>query len=238
MLGWIRFSYRLICFIISAFLLLVPLLILAKALGLSMRIRHGIFKIWRQAFLWAMGIEVRVQEGERPQEAAILMGNHRSYADILFVFSATPTIFLGKAEVKSWPIIGWAAMAVDSVFVQRSDKDSRRAARATLAQRIQKGMSPVVFPEGTTAASGLLPFNPGMFYTAAEMDLPIVPFVLNYSDPALAWVGDEKFVPHVLRMMRRPAWHVRVHIGPAFRGEDAEAMMGEVRAWMEARVNP
>lgn len=218
--------------------MMIPLLILAKLLRMPMSLRHGIFKIWRAFFLWAMGIEVRVQEGAAPREAAILMGNHRSYADILFVFSATPTIFLGKAEVKSWPIIGWAAQAIDAVFVNRSDKDSRRAARKALGERIQQGMSPVVFPEGTTAAQGLLPFNPGMFYTAAEMDLPIVPFVLNYSDPALAWVGEEQFVPHVLRMMRRPAWHVDVHIGPAFRGEDAEVLLADVRSWMEERVNP
>lgn len=238
MLGWIRFTYRLLWFLVSAFLVLVPLLILAKFLGLSMSIRHGLFKRWRAIFLAAMGIQVRVQEGSCPTEAAILMGNHRSYADILFVFSATPTIFLGKAEVKSWPIIGWAAQAVDAVFVQRQDKDSRRAARQALADRIQQGMSPVVFPEGTTAAEGLLPFNPGMFYTAADLDLPIIPFVLNYSDPAMAWVGEEKFVPHVLRMMRRPAWHVKVHIGPPMRNTDAEALLEEVRTWMAERVNP
>ena len=109
MLGWIRFAYRLLWFIVSAFLLLVPMLILAKFLGASMKFRHGLFKTWRAVFLAAMGIEVRVLEGSAPTEAAILMGNHRSYADILFVFSATPTIFLGKAEVKKWPIIGWAA---------------------------------------------------------------------------------------------------------------------------------
>ena len=238
MLGWIRFAYRLLWFIVSAFLLLVPMLILAKFLGASMKFRHGLFKTWRAVFLAAMGIEVRVLEGSAPTEAAILMGNHRSYADILFVFSATPTIFLGKAEVKKWPIIGWAAQAVDAVFVQRQDKESRRAARKALGDRIQQGMSPVVFPEGTTTASGLLPFNPGMFYTAAEMDLPIVPFVLQYSDPGMAWVGEEKFVPHVLRMMRRPAWHVTVKIGPPMRNTDAEALLEVVRTWMAARVSP
>lgn len=238
MLGWIRFIYRLLWFLVSGFLVLVPLLIMAKFLRLPVGFRHGLFKTWRAIFLFAMGIQVRVQEGSSPTEAAILMGNHRSYADILFVFSATPTIFLGKAEVKKWPLIGWAAQAVDAVFVQRSDKDSRRAARQALADRIQQGMSPVVFPEGTTTGEGLLPFNPGMFYTAAELDLPIIPFVLNYSDPAMAWIGEEKFVPHVLRMLRRPTWHVNVHIGPPIRNADGEALLGSVRTWMVDRVNP
>ncbi len=235
-MAFFRLLYRSICFLVSGLLLLVPLLILAKLLGLPMGIRHGLYKAWRAFFLWAMGIEIKVEEGHIPNEAAILMGNHRSYADILFVFSATPTVFLGKAEVKSWPLIGWAGMAVDAVFVDRSNKDSRRSSREELAKRIQMGLSPVVFPEGTTVAQGLLPFNPGMFYTAAELDLPIVPFVLKYSDPEMAWVGEEKFVPHLLRMLQRPAWYIDVHIGPAFKGTEGEALLQEVRSWMEARV--
>jgi len=232
----LRLLYRSTCFLVSGLLLLVPLLILAKLLGMPMGVRHGIFKVWRAFFLWAMGIKINVVEGEKPIEAAILMGNHRSYADILFVFSATPTVFLGKAEVRSWPLVGWAGMAVDAVFVDRSNKDSRRAARQELANRIQMGLSPVVFPEGTTVAQGLLPFNPGMFYTAAELDLPIVPFVLEYSDPEMAWVGEEKFVPHLLRMLQRPAWHIDVHIGPTFRGTEGAVLLQEVRGWMELRV--
>jgi len=53
----------------------------------------------------------------------------------------------------------------------------------------------------------------------------------------MAWVGEEKFVPHVLRMMRRPAWHVTVKIGPPMRNTDAEALLEGVRTWMAARVN-
>ena len=236
MIGYVRLLLRSVWFLLTAFCLLVPGLILAKLLGMPMGVRHGMFKLWRAQFLWAMGIKIHLKEGVKPTEAAIIMGNHRSYADILFVFSGTPTVFLGKAEVKSWPIIGWAAMAIDAVFVKRSDKESRRQARQTLAERIQKGLSPVVFPEGTTVASGLLPFNPGMFYTAAELQLPIIPFVMNYSDPEMAWVGEEKCVPHLLRILQRPAWSVDVHIGPAFRGEEGEVLLQEVRDWMGARV--
>ncbi len=236
MIGFGRLLFRLTWFVGTGFCILVPLLILAKLFGMPMHIRHGIFKLWRAQFLWAMGIKIHVQEGEKLSQAAILIGNHRSYADVLFVFSGTPTVFLSKAEVQFWPIFGWAAMAVDAVFVQRGNKESRRQARQVLADRIRRGLSPVVFPEGTTVAEGLLPFNPGMFYTAAELDLPIVPFVLNYSDPEMAWVGEEKFVPHLIRMFQRPAWSIDVHIGPVFKGSDGEALLQEVRSWMENRV--
>jgi 1-acyl-sn-glycerol-3-phosphate acyltransferase len=47
-----------------------------------------------------MGIKIKVKSGLKPEFAAILMGNHRSYADVLFILSGTPTVFLSKAEIK------------------------------------------------------------------------------------------------------------------------------------------
>jgi len=236
MIGYFRLIVRLSWLVITGFLVLIPLLILAKLFGLPMRIRHGLFASWRVQFLWVLGIRVNRVEGQKPAQSAILMGNHRSYADVLFIESGSPTIFLGKDEVRTWPFIGWAAMAIDTVFVKRKNKASRSKARQALADRIKMGLSPVVFPEGTTVAQGLLPFHPGMFYTAAELSLPVIPFVLNYSDPEMAWVGEEKFVPHLLRVLQRPRWSVDLHIGPTFSRSDAELLHQEVRAWMESRV--
>jgi len=183
-----------------------------------------------------MGIKIRVREGVPPKEAGILMANHRSYVDVMFFRSATPQIYLSKAEVRNWPLIGWGAQALDVVFVDRSSKESRSASRAELADRVQRGLSPVVFPEGTTVDRGLLEFNPGMFYTAAELGVPIVPFVMEYSDPKMAWVDDDTFVSHLLKMLTRPAWYVDLYIGEPVCGTDGAELSAEIREWMRQRV--
>jgi 1-acyl-sn-glycerol-3-phosphate acyltransferase len=120
--------------------------------------------------------------------------------------------------------------------VDRSSKESRSASRAALSDRVQRGLSPVVFPEGTTTERGLLDFNPGMFYTAAELNVPIVPFVMEYSDPKMAWVHDDTFVSHLLKMLSRPAWSVDLYIGTPQRSSDGAALAETVRAWMLERV--
>ncbi len=211
-------------------------LVLLKTLGASIKARHGYLAVGKKLWLAMMGIQIRVREGVPPREAGILMANHRSYVDVMFFRSATPQIYLSKAEVKSWPLIGWGAKALDVVFVDRSSKESRSASRAELAERVRSGLSPVVFPEGTTVDRGLLEFNPGMFYTAAELGVPVIPFVMEYSDPKMAWVDDDTFVTHLLKMLTRPPWHVDLYIGEPVRNPDGAQLAEEIRAWMLQRV--
>jgi 1-acyl-sn-glycerol-3-phosphate acyltransferase len=231
-----RIVYRLPLMLLILLNLVFGLLIL-KAIGLPMTWRHRFLNAGKAVFLGMMGIKIRLREGSAPREAAILMANHRSYIDVLFFKSSTPQIYLSKIEVKSWPIIGWGAQALDVVFVDRSSKESRSASRAALSDRVRRGLSPVVFPEGTTTERGLLDFSPGMFYTAAELNVPIGPFVMEYSDPKMAWVHDDTFVSHLLKMLSRPAWSVDLYIGTPQRSNDGAALAETVRSWMLERVN-
>lgn len=230
-----RILYRLPLLLLILFSIVLGLVLL-KLVGASIRVRHGYLAVGKKLWLWMMGITVVVREGVPPREAGILMANHRSYVDVLFFKSATPPIYLSKIEVKRWPLIGWAARALDVVFVDRSSKESRSASRAELAERVRMGLSPVVFPEGTTVDRGLLEFNPGMFFTAAELGVPVVPFVMEYSDPKMAWVDDDTFVSHLLKMLTRPGWQVNLFIGEPLRGSDGEVLKNQVSNWMLERV--
>lgn len=230
-----RILYRLPLLLLILFSVVLGLMLL-KLLGASIRIRHGYLAVGKKLWLWMMGIKVVVREGVPPREAGILMANHRSYVDVLFFKSATPPIYLSKIEVRSWPLIGWAARALDVVFVDRSSKESRSASRAELAERVRLGLSPVVFPEGTTVDRGLLEFNPGMFFTAVELGVPVVPFVMEYSDSKMAWVDNDTFVSHLLKMLVRPPWKVDLFIGQPLLGTDGEVLKNQVYNWMLERV--
>ncbi len=222
---------RIIYFLVSALLALLALLTM-RLFGRRPRIQNWIYTTWRSGFLTCMGIRIR-SEGEVYRSPALLVANHRSYADVLFVDSPLPVVFLSKAEVRSWPLIGWAARAMDTVFVDRSNKDNRRAAREALRDRMRHNECPVVFPEGTTVAEGLLPFHPGMFAVAAEEGWPVVATALEYSDSSMAWVGEEAFVPHLFRVLDHPRWTVYRRISPPFTHSDPELLMELVRSWME-----
>ena len=216
---------------LSSMLLTIPLLIILRLFGRFPRAQFAIYSAWRGLFLGAMGIRVHYT-GNPYSHPALLVANHRSYADVLFVPSLTPVVFLAKIEIRHWPLIGWGARAMDTVFVDRSTKDSRRAARVALRDRMSHGESAIVFPEGTTTAQGLNPLHPGMFVVAAEESWPVVAYAMEYSDPDMAWVGHEAFVTHMVRMLKRPMWHVNVIISEPMTHSDPDQLMENVRKWM------
>ncbi|MDP6909602.1 MAG: lysophospholipid acyltransferase family protein, partial [Flavobacteriales bacterium] len=144
----------------------------------------------------------------------------------------TISVFVAKAEVKKMPMLGWGASAVDTLYVDRKSKDSGRETRKEISERIRKGRSVIIFPEGTTGdAGGLLPLKPGMFYVAAEEGFPIVPMVIFYENPGLAWVGDDNMAGHFFRNFSKLRTTAHVVFGEPITGKDGEELMVRVRDW-------
>ena len=123
------------------------------------------------------------------------------------------------------PSSAGAPRCLGTIWVDRKSKDSRRATRASVRNRLQEGMGIVIFPEGTTyKGPELLEYRPGMFYTCAEEGFPIVPVALEYKDPNIAWVNKEWFVPHAFHHFGAKTIDVAVRIGEAVHMTDAEAL--------------
>ncbi|MFI5314729.1 MAG: lysophospholipid acyltransferase family protein [Myxococcota bacterium] len=196
--------------------------------------RHG--HVWARRLLAALGIEVSVR-GAPPPGPHLLLGNHRSYIDILAVLGVRPCGFLAKAEIGSWPIFGTAARLHPTVFVAREDRDSRKRAREGALALLQKGLAFAAFPEGTTCTGpGILPFFPGLFRLAEEYDFRVVPFAIEYEDRADAWVADDPFVGHFLRTFRKPRVRLQLSFGPTLRQRPAEELRRRATDWIRGEV--
>ena len=159
---------------------------------------------------WALGIKVEVR-GTPAAERAITIANHRSYADIPVLSSLVPVVFLAKAEVAKWPIIGFAARKARTVFVDRHDFKSRERSRLTLRERIEEGFSVLVFSEGTTSARGTLnPLKPGMFHEAAASNLPLQIVYIEFAEDEDSWIGDTSVGGHFFTRFSR--WRTEVKV--------------------------
>jgi len=171
-------------------------------------------------------------EGQLPDEPAVLMGNHRSYMDGILFPVGFPVVFVARKETKSWPVIGWGATLIGTIWVDRKSKESRTATRKTVRNRLDEGMGIVIFPEGTThRGPDLLEYRPGMFYTCAEEGFPIVPVALEYGDPNIAWVGNSWFIPHAFHHLGAKHLDVAVRFGTPVHRDDAEELRTHVRNW-------
>ena len=146
------------------------------------------------------GLEVR-SSGPLPLGPVLLASNHVSWLDPLVVASLVPCAPVSKIDVSRWPIVGALARDLGVVFVARGDASSGARALRQARAALDHGVPVLNFPEATTTVgTSVLPFRAGAFGLAISAGVPVVPVALRYDPPELAWVGEDSFVPHWLRL--------------------------------------
>lgn len=146
--------------------------------------RGKVYQYWARWWSWtllrAAGIDLDVEstEGARKVPEAIFMANHTSAADIvvLFVALSRDIRFVAKKELFWIPFLGWSMWLAGFIPVDREKKDKARETFDRIGKSLKKGISILVFPEGTRSRNGkLLPFKKAGFLLAMRTGLPIVP---------------------------------------------------------------
>lgn len=157
-------------------------------------------KRWADEFVKIIGAKLTV-EGAPPKTGSyIYVCNHRSFADIPILLSLVKCSMLSKAEVANYPIIGPAATAVGTIYVQREERNSRAQSLQVIAEHLAKGRSALLFPEGTTSPlAAMREWKPGIFLMAAKNNCPIVPVAIEYSDPRDQWDDADDVTAHFIK---------------------------------------
>ncbi|MDU1890202.1 MAG: 1-acyl-sn-glycerol-3-phosphate acyltransferase [Dysgonomonas sp.] len=107
---------------------------------------------------------------------SIIIANHQSFIDILFLLSLSPKLVMVTNEwVWKSPFFG-AVIRYAGYFFTGNGYEN---ALDSIEQRIKEGYSVVIFPEGTRSYDGKLKrFHKGAFYLAKQLNLDILPIIL------------------------------------------------------------
>jgi len=108
----------------------------------------------------------------------IYVANHQSQFDIPALVLAMPTDFriVAKRELLYIPIFGWALWLAGFIFIDRTDREKAIRRLDRTVRIVRRGVSVVVFAEGTRSPDGrLLPFKKGGFVLALQAGVPVVP---------------------------------------------------------------
>lgn len=233
---FLRSCYRIPGFLGLCLLYIFPLLWVSFRHGKDRHRLHHLLLRFISHVYSLMGIRVFVT-GELPNQPSILMGNHRSYVDAVLIPAKHPVTYVARIESKNWPLIGWGATLLGTIWVNRKDPESRKKTRETVKARLRDGFGIIIFPEGTThIGPDLLEYRPSMFYISAEGGFPVTPIAIEYKDPQIAWVGQSMFVPHAWKHFGKKHVDVKVSIGKTISGSDGAVLMDEIRNWTSAEV--
>jgi lyso-ornithine lipid O-acyltransferase len=157
---------------------------------------------WCSGLLRLFGVRV-LTSGSVPKRGRghLVVANHRSTADILVLLRAFGGHMVSRADLAEWPLVGVAARAVGTVFVDRADAVSGANAVRAIRNRLVEGHSVIVFPEGTTfPGDQVRPFHAGAFVAALHSGADIVPVGLAYGAGSGAAFVQESFPAHLARM--------------------------------------
>lgn len=207
------------------------------------RVRNALFSNWSRLMLWLLGGST-VVHGARPAAPFFLASNHLGYLDILVLAQVAPAVFVSKAEVRHWPVIGWLTRLADTLYIRRERKSDIPRANAAIAAAIAGGDSVALFPEGTSSESDFaLPVRPPLLAVAAEYGIPVTPAAVHFEtrdgDPhahqAICYYGDMVFADHVWRLLHLKGFTVTLRFGQAnVHAADRKALARRVEAEIHA----
>ncbi len=127
---------------------------------------------------WRLRVEGSWPPGQR---AYVVVANHQSLLDILLLSKLPREMkWIAKESLFKVPWVGWIFRISGDISVRRGDSESGGAALAKARRYLERGMSVMIFPEGTRSVSAkLLPFKSGAFRLAIEAGVPILPVAVH-----------------------------------------------------------
>lgn len=169
---------------IGLMFLIFPFVLLASLWG---RYAGGnaIFRalhFWGDVWFFVCGIRVPIhyEVPHNLHKQYVFVANHVSNLDAAMLVKVIRQPFrpLGKIELQRLPIFGYIYKQV-VVVVDRSDAEHRRQSLQNLLNVMKRGISVIIFPEGTFNESNepLGSFYDGAFRIAIETQTPIKPVI-------------------------------------------------------------
>src|SRR4030043_1326985 len=144
---------------------------------------HLSARLWGKIQLATTGTTVKVQGLENIDsiKSYLLVANHQSNFDIFVLRVYLPIQFrwIAKAELFRAPFMGWAMSRIGYIAIERESPKKAYRSMLQAAEKVKKGFSVLIFPEGTRSPDGnLQPFKKGLFLIALKSRAPILPITI------------------------------------------------------------
>jgi lyso-ornithine lipid O-acyltransferase len=182
-------------------------------------------------------VHLRAEYLGEPPAAGLLASNHLSYLDILVLAARQPAVFVSKADVRGWPVLGFLTRLAGTLFVRREKRADVSPLNEQMAARLRAGVVVVVFPEGTSSdGQQVLPFFSSLLEPAVAGGAPVTPVFIRYeladgsvADEVCYW-RDMTFASHFLNLLTKRAVRAQVRYGtPRPAGKDRKQLARELQ---------
>lgn len=192
--------------------------------------RFFLYSLWCQFVLFWLRVTCAVRYDIQglehiPNTPVVALSTHQSAWETIFLYyQLSPVCPILKKELLKIPFWGWAMRLQKPIAIDRSKP--REAGRSLLIQgkqRLNEGLSVVIFPEGTRSPAGTInTFSRGGAKLAVSANATVLPVIHNAGD---CWPA------HTL--VKNPGV-IRVRFGPTIDtdGKTATEVADSYAAWV------
>ncbi len=146
---------------------------------------HRMSHLWAKSIVWLnplWKLKVTGRENVRRDGRYVVTVNHQSMIDIplMYVLPRINFKWVAKREVYRWPLFGAVLWLHGDITVEEGSVKAARGFIAKGRERLRRGTSVVIFPEGTRSRDGEIHnYKEGAFLLAREAGVEILPCVMN-----------------------------------------------------------
>ena len=234
--GYIRLFFialsTIFAFITVSIIGLIPVSRKTKyAWGLRVR------KWWSKSFVFILNYKVEVI-GKFPRDRNYLfVGNHRSSLDPFVCLAYLEANPVSRGDVRNYPFLGKGAELTGIIFVNKKSKASKHGAKQAIYDALQEGKSVMIYPEGKTGAQPTTAtFQKGSFEMAAELKVPIIPFVIEYKSLNDYWDHTDTMAQHYFKNLAKPRTDIRLSVGDVIVGDNSWTLLRQSQQWMNDEI--
>ena len=173
-----------VCYIIITYPLNLIVWLLAYPFDRDRRLVHWF--LTQQSFvlsylipIWKIHIEGR--EKAKKGSTYVIISNHQSMLDIVILNCLRYKFkWISKIENIKVPVIGQYLIMANYIIVDRENEDSKAEMLERSYNCLKKGISIMMFPEGTRSLDNEIGFfRRGAFQLALQADVPILPLIID-----------------------------------------------------------
>lgn len=204
------------------------------SIPLPLRQRFSLLNLYNRFVLFWLrvtcGIEYRFEGLENiPATSHVMVSNHQSEWETIILHTLKPPLCtVLKQELLNIPIFGWGLRLIKPIPLDRSQpaKMLRKVLKVG-GERLEAGLSVLIFPEGTRVAPGQRkPFSKSAAMIACKAGVPVVPVAHN--------AGEHWDPKNWVKMSGTLSMRIGKPI-PTL-GRRADEVIAEAEAWVEKQL--
>ena len=188
---------------------------------LSITMRKKMVQSWCVRLLRILKVKVMIHGdpavlfGTKPY---LLVANHISWLDIHIINSIRPVIFVAKADVSKWPIFGYLASMLGTIFLKREKLSDIKRVIQLMKEKLSNQEIVAIFPEGTsTDGKSVLPFKSNLFESAHQAGVNVLPITIQYKENneysnRAAFIGDMELIDSIKNILKCNNLIVHIHL--------------------------